>query len=69
MVTAVFEMIIAVMASVEAHFSVVTLYVSTVMGTVVAECGFSSSKCKCKRIGETFCLANENHTCEPRIKK
>ena len=33
------------------------------------ECGFSSSKCKCKRIGETFCLANENHTCEPQIKK
>ena len=36
MVTAVLEMIIAVMASVGAHFSAVTLYVSTVMGTVVA---------------------------------
>ena len=36
MVTAVLEMIIAVMANVGAHFSVVTLFVSTVMGTVVA---------------------------------
>ena len=35
-VTAVLEMISAVMANAGAHFSAVTPYVSTVMGTVVA---------------------------------
>ena len=49
MVTAVLEMIIAVMANVGAHFSVVTLFVSTVMGPVVAY-----------RLGVDFPAANAN---------
>ena len=35
-VTTVLEMISAVMANAGAHYSIVTPYVSTVMGTVVA---------------------------------